>query len=63
MRAEGERVNRKKSLRQPLTLLAGALIYAGLYAFCSQIDESGVISWGTAALRFAIALPVALVAL
>lgn len=56
-------MNRKERLRQPLTLLAGALIYAGLYAFCSQIDESGMISWGTAALRFAIALPVALVAL
>lgn len=56
-------MNTKDSLRQPLTLLAGALIYAVLYALCSQIDETGVLSWGTAAVRFAVALPVALAAL
>lgn len=56
-------MNRKGSLRRPLTLLAGALIYAGLYALCSQIDETGVLSWSTAAVRFAVALPVALAAL
>ena len=53
----------QKSLRRPLTLLIGAVIYAALYAFCSQIDEVGFIQWRTAAVRFGLALPVALAAL
>ena len=53
----------QKSLRRLLTLLIGAVIYAVLYAFCSQIDEVGFIQWRTAAVRFVLALPVALAAL
>ena len=49
--------------RRRAVLLLGALVYAVLYAFCSQIDEVGFIQWRAAAVRFALALPVALAAL
>ena len=52
-----------ETLRRRVVLALGALIYATLYALCSQIDETGTISWSTAAVRFAVALPVALAAL
>ena len=54
----------KKDARRRRGVLAlGTLIYAALYALCSQIDETWTIAWGTAAVRFVIALPVALAAL
>ena len=56
-------MGKKDALRRRAVLLVGAVIYAALYAFCSQIDETGFIQWSTAAARFAIALPVALAAL
>ena len=49
--------------RRRAVLLLGALVYAVLYAFCSQIDEVGFIQWRAAVARFALALPVALAAL
>ena len=56
-------MNNRDVWRRRAVLVLGALIYAVLYAFCSQIDETGTISWSTAAVRFAVALPVALAAL
>ena len=59
----GKEMGKRDALRRRVVLALGALIYATLYALCSQIDETGTIAWGTAAVRFAIALPVALAAL
>ena len=56
-------MGKRDALRKRVVLALGALIYATLYAFCSQIDETWTISWSTTAVRFAIALPVALAAL
>ena len=56
-------MNNRDVWRRRAVLALGALIYAVLYALCSQIDETGTISWSTAAVRFAVALPVALAAL
>ena len=55
-------MNNRDVWRRRAVLALGALIYAVLYALCSQIDETGTISWSTAAVRFAVALPVALAA-
>ena len=56
-------MGKRETLSKRMVLLTGALVYAVLYALCSQIDETGTIAWGTTAVRFAIALPVALAAL
>ena len=56
-------MEKRDSLRRRAVWLLGAAVYALLYALCSQIDEAGVISWETAAVRFTVALPVALAAL
>jgi len=54
---------RRLRYRQVLVLLAGALIYAVLYAFCSQIDQNGVTVPGTAMPRFVIVFPISLMVL
>jgi len=56
-------MNRKELLRKRAVLLSSAVIYALLFALCSQIDQSGSVRAGTAALRFLAALPAALGAL
>ena len=50
-------------LRRTLVLLLGGAAYALLYAFCSQIDESGVSRVDEALRRFCVAFPVAVLAL
>jgi len=50
-------------LRKRSVLIGGAMIYALLYALCSQIDKSGSVQAGTAVLRFLAALPAALAVL
>lgn len=45
------------------TLLAGAGIYAVLFALCSQIDQSGFVRWDAAVVCFLAAFPVAAVVL
>ena len=51
-------MNRKETMRKRTVLLAGAAIYALLFALCSQIDQSGSVAAGTAAVRFLLALPI-----
>ncbi len=49
--------------RKTAVVIAGALVYALLFALGSQIDETGSTAWAATWLRFAAALPVALAAL
>jgi len=56
-------MEKKDVLRKRLVLAGGAVIYALLFALCSQIDKSGSVCLSASLLRFAAALPVALGAL
>jgi len=56
-------MEKREMLRRSAALGLGAAVYALLYALCSQVDQSGSVDAGTAALRFLTALPVALGAL
>ena len=56
-------MERRETLRKRAVIGLGACIYALLFALCSQIDKSGSVQAGTAALRFLMALPAALAAL
>lgn len=47
-------------LRKRGVTIGGAGIYALLFALCSQVDQSGSVQAGRAAMRFLAALPVAL---
>ena len=53
----------KQTMRKRVVLALGAAVYALLFALCSQIDQTGSVAAGTAAVRFVLALPVALGAL
>lgn len=50
-------------LRKPLVIVLGAVLYALLYGFCSQIDRTGHADVMEAGRRFLIALPAALAVL
>lgn len=52
-----------EKLRKCAVLTGGAIIYALLFALCSQIDKGGCVQAGAAALRFFAALPAAFGAL
>ena len=54
---------RSLSRRQAAVLVTGAALYALLFALGSQIEQTGSVSAGRTALRFACALPAALAAL
>ena len=56
-------MGKKENLRKRAVLLLGALVYALLFALCSQIDAVGTVNAGTAVVRFALAYPVSLAAL
>lgn len=58
--AGGEALNRSGRIRKAAVLLAGAGIYALLYALCSQIDRQGMTAAGAALPRFLPAFPLAL---
>lgn len=49
--------------RKTAVLVSGALLYAVLYAFCSQVDQSGATQASAALPRFLAAFPIALAAL
>lgn len=53
----------KNAVCERIVLFAGALIYALLYAMCSQVDERGYTIAGEGIRRFAIVFPVALTVL
>ena len=50
----------KETLRKRVVLLAGAGVYALLFALCSQIDAVGTVRLASALCRFALAFPLAL---
>ena len=50
----------KETMRKRVVLVLGAVIYALLFALCSQIDRTGSVAAGSAAVRFFLALPAAL---
>ena len=53
-------MKQKETMRKRAVLALGAAVYALLFALCSQIDQTGSVAAGTAAVRFVLALPVSL---
>jgi len=54
---------KKEMLRKRAVLALGAAVYALLFALCSQIDRTGSVTAGAAAVRFVLAYPAAIVVL